>query len=247
MTEIYPDTTMGRHEREISQLTAQNTALSEALRKADPEIERYKTERDEWHKLATDATRQREELREQLGEAARQRDDWKKSSDTFEATLRDVGKQRDEARDKLARALAANQRWAETLGDIQQAGRDSTPAQEPGEWGILELMGHRTAIGRISERELAGKPMLHVQRVDGITQWYSPDSLYALTPCTAEQAAEAARKQYQPGLPYGLRAITAASDDDEDDADPWHSDGGDRVAATPDGTPYPVERDGETF
>jgi len=173
---------------------------------------------------------------------------WDKASRHYQQGLADLAGERDEARAERDRWQNGCLKCRADLAEAVTGGitEPAAPAQ-PGEWGILEVMGHRTAIGRISERELAGKPMLHVVRADGIVQWYSPESLYALTPCTEQQAAEAARRQYQPGLPYGLRAITAASDDDEDDADPWHSDGGDRVAATPGGTPYPVERDGETF
>lgn len=78
-----------------------------------------------------------------------------------------------------------------------------TESKEPFEgWAILELMGHRRLAGYVSEVELAGAGMLRLDIPatvgDGpneniaTTQFYSPSSLYCLTPTTEEVARRAA-------------------------------------------------------
>lgn len=62
-------------------------------------------------------------------------------------------------------------------------------------WAILELMGHRRLIGRVSEATIAGCAMLRIDVLtkDGeSTQFYSGASIYAITPTTEEMAHRAA-------------------------------------------------------
>ena len=82
-------------------------------------------------------------------------------------------------------------------------------------WAILELMGHRRLAGYVQEVELAGHGMLRLDVPAGFdpdtgytedapddvqaTQFYSPASLYCLTPTTAALArALAANHRPQP-------------------------------------------------
>lgn len=66
-------------------------------------------------------------------------------------------------------------------------------------WGVLELMGHRRLGGFITETTLAGGAFLRIDvpaEKDGethSTQFYSPGSVYCLTPCTEEAAKLVAR------------------------------------------------------
>jgi hypothetical protein len=79
-------------------------------------------------------------------------------------------------------------------------------------YAVVEAMGHRTAIGRVSEATIAGKQLLRVDRLDGAVQYYPPESLYCLTPCTREQAEAAQKRSFgNGGLPYGLAALTSGS------------------------------------
>lgn len=70
-------------------------------------------------------------------------------------------------------------------------------------WAVLELMGHRRLGGFVSEATLAGGAFLRID-VPGAepgkfvaTQYYSPGSVYALTP-TTEEAARAVAKRNRP-------------------------------------------------
>jgi hypothetical protein len=66
-------------------------------------------------------------------------------------------------------------------------------------WAILELMGHRRLGGFVQEATLAGGAFLRIDvpgDADGevhSTQFYSPGSVYCLTPVTEEAAKIVAR------------------------------------------------------
>lgn len=63
-------------------------------------------------------------------------------------------------------------------------------------WAIVELLGHRRTAGYVSERDVAGQPMLQIDipRPDGAatTQIYSGAAVYAITPTTEEMATAVA-------------------------------------------------------
>lgn len=65
-----------------------------------------------------------------------------------------------------------------------------------GDYAIVELLGHRTLIGRIAEVERFGTKMLQVEPVfqgrllDAVL--HGGASIYGLTPCSKEIAAEEA-------------------------------------------------------
>jgi hypothetical protein len=66
-------------------------------------------------------------------------------------------------------------------------------------WAILEILGHRRLGGYVSETTLAGGAFLRIDvpgDADGevhSTQFYSPGSVYCLTPCSEEAAKIVAR------------------------------------------------------
>lgn len=120
---------------------------------------------------------------------------------------------------------------------------EATPAPEPwkvlpeGEYAIVELMGHATLIGRISEVErfgtkmLAMEPLFNGTLLDAVFQGGA--AIYRLTPCSREVAwARQPRQPYQ--LPATILAIVPAAalpapatdmvvDHDDDDGD--HDEG----------------------
>ena len=104
-------------------------------------------------------------------------------------------------------------------------------------WAILELMGHRRLAGYVTEQEIAGAGMLRID-VPGegdevhATQFYSPSSLYCLTPVAEEVARGLARRTKPapvqrwelPAAPEGPRVVAEEDDDpmpypDEDEED----------------------------
>jgi len=56
------------------------------------------------------------------------------------------------------------------------------------EWAILELMGHRKLAGKITEATIGGAAFvrLDVPGNPGVTQFYSPQAIYCITPTTEE-------------------------------------------------------------
>lgn len=69
-------------------------------------------------------------------------------------------------------------------------------------WCVLELMGHRKLGGYVKEQEIAGHGFLRID-IPGdegqpmATQFYSPASVYAITP-TTEEIARVVATRYQP-------------------------------------------------
>lgn len=65
------------------------------------------------------------------------------------------------------------------------------------EWAVLELMGHRKLAGKVTEATIGGAGMIRLDIPDGPTQFYSPASVYCLTP-VAEETARAFAKTHTP-------------------------------------------------
>jgi hypothetical protein len=91
----------------------------------------------------------------------------------------------------------------------------------------LELLGHRRLVGLVSECEIAGNGFLRIDVMDTegkftVTQYYSPSSVYCLTPTTeAAVHAEVEMRKARPALnPYGSDDFPdLGSPDDEDEND----------------------------
>lgn len=64
-------------------------------------------------------------------------------------------------------------------------------------WAILELMGHRQRVGRISEVEAYGGKLLRIDiPAEGgdVTEFYGASSVYSMRPITEEIARDAAKR-----------------------------------------------------
>lgn len=65
-------------------------------------------------------------------------------------------------------------------------------------WCIVEIMGHQTFAGYVSEKAIAGAGMLQIdvpevdERHPAFTKIFSPSAIYGLTPTTEAHAREAA-------------------------------------------------------
>lgn len=117
------------------------------------------------------------------------------------------------------------------------------PPHPPGDYAIVEIMGHQTLVGRIAEVTRFGAAMLQIEPIFA-GELLQPvlqggPSIYRLTPCSAETAFARAPKETQRwALPDAIKATLppapppealtlradfardAAFDDaDEDDAD----------------------------
>ena len=83
-----------------------------------------------------------------------------------------------------------------------------------GEYAIVELLGHRTLIGRVAEVERFGTKMLQIEPIlagrllDPVL--HGGGSIYAFTPCSRDVAAERAPMELWQ-LPPTVRAIAPPS------------------------------------
>lgn len=67
------------------------------------------------------------------------------------------------------------------------------------EWAILELMGHRRLAGLVTEATIAGGAFVRIDVYTDsekaiATQYYSPGSIYCMTPTTERMAREISRR-----------------------------------------------------
>jgi hypothetical protein len=92
----------------------------------------------------------------------------------------------------------------------------TTPAPEP-TYALVELMGHVTIIGAVSDTTIAGAPALRIDRLDGRSQHVWPQSLYRVTELSEEEARALWDRQSRsrvtglpPSLAYHLTLATAA-------------------------------------
>lgn len=73
---------------------------------------------------------------------------------------------------------------------------DDTKAFE--QWAVLELMGHRRLAGLLTEETIAGAAFLRIDIPSdngdpSASQWYAPNAVYAITPCTEATACRIAK------------------------------------------------------
>lgn len=77
-------------------------------------------------------------------------------------------------------------------------------------WAIVEVMGHTTYAGYVSEETIAGSAMLRIDVPEmedrtAFTKYISPGALYGISPCTEETArARAASLKATPFPIWGM-------------------------------------------
>lgn len=84
------------------------------------------------------------------------------------------------------------------------------------EWAILELMGHRRLAGKVTDAVIGGGAFLRIDipGKDGCqtTQFYSPNSVYCISPTTEDIArAVAAQSEPAPVFPWEMRRLELAN------------------------------------
>ncbi len=89
-------------------------------------------------------------------------------------------------------------------------------------WGILELMGHRRLAGKLMETNIAGGAFLRIdipaKEGKQSSQFYSPASIYCITPTTEEIArAIAINNQPEPAYKWEFPQLAQRHDFGIDD------------------------------
>jgi len=100
-------------------------------------------------------------------------------------------------------------------------------------WAIVELMGHQTIAGQITEVNVAGCPMLRIdvpalpatteyEAVGAYTRFIGAKALYSITPTNKTSALHAVTQlRARPIVPYAIPVRAIASYHDEDEAAPF--------------------------
>ncbi len=101
----------------------------------------------------------------------------------------------------------------------------AAPPPPSAEWAVVEILGHRRHVGRVTEIERFGAKFLRVDvpnRGDPAAHgWttidYAPASIFSIK-ATSEADAIAANTPYSYGRAYAITAAPSADEDDQDDA-----------------------------
>lgn len=104
---------------------------------------------------------------------------------------------------------------AKNIGTQFQWAKDWLSPQKPPvtEWAIVEMLGHKTLAGRVSEETLFGQTLMRIDIPEGgehgqdLTQWYGPSSIYCFTKCSEHVARQVAQTIDRPSWAYNLRPV----------------------------------------
>jgi hypothetical protein len=96
-------------------------------------------------------------------------------------------------------------------------------------YAVVELMGHRTRAGRISDAQLGGTTLLKIEHPTEkdhtgeapLTEYYAASAIFSIRPCSEEESIEAARWWRRPGTdePRALAPAFESLVDDIEDVD----------------------------
>lgn len=93
-------------------------------------------------------------------------------------------------------------------------------------FAVIEIMGHRTRAGLVSDAQVGGGPFLRIEHPsvaghDGepLCEFYAPGSIFAIHPCSEDDAKKAAETYWRKPFtePPALSAGFAELVDDDDD------------------------------
>ena len=89
-------------------------------------------------------------------------------------------------------------------------------------WAVVEIMGHRTRAGRLSDHQLGGATFLRIDHPaeDGRFELYNASSIFGIRPCdraTAERVAGNTWPAPLPDMPILPSAAHGYVDGDDDD------------------------------
>lgn len=73
-------------------------------------------------------------------------------------------------------------------------------------FGLVEIMGHRTRAGMLDDVTIGGATMLRIQHPkltdhtgdEPLAEFYSPAAIFAIRPCSFEEAVAAANSCWNP-------------------------------------------------
>lgn len=99
-------------------------------------------------------------------------------------------------------------------------------------WGVVEIMGHRTRAGMLSDATIGGATMLRIEHPSlansfgegPLTEYYAPSAIFCIRPCSQDEAIAAARwwRAPEPAQPLQLSPVLddlVDKDDDDTDTD----------------------------
>lgn len=97
---------------------------------------------------------------------------------------------------------------------------------------VVEIMGHRTRAGAIADAQLGGATLLRIEHPsvtghDGepLAEYYAPSAVFAIHPCSPEDAKRAAemywRSPYAAGPPALSPAFAELVDEEDEETDDY--------------------------
>lgn len=106
-------------------------------------------------------------------------------------------------------------------------------------YAVVELMGHRTRAGVVSDAQMGGATLLRIEHPtradhtgsDPLAEFYAPSAIFSIRPCSAEEAAAVAGwawpdKVARPALGPAFDELVDIDDDEDECQDLEHCSGG---------------------
>jgi hypothetical protein len=97
-------------------------------------------------------------------------------------------------------------------------------------WGVVEIMGHRTRAGALSDATIGGATMLRIEHPtrpdhtgnEPLCEYYAPSAIFAIRPCSQEDATAVAGRVwpepvYRPALSPALDDLVDFDPDEVED------------------------------
>ena len=105
-------------------------------------------------------------------------------------------------------------------------------------FAVVEIMGHRTRAGAISDATIGGATLLRIEHPiladesgeEPLTEYYAPQAIFSIRPCSADEAEQVAKWAWaanrqaalaSPELAELVEAVTVDDEDRYDTEDPF--------------------------
>lgn len=99
----------------------------------------------------------------------------------------------------------------------------ATEAPDLNLYGVVEIMGHRTRAGILSDAQMGGATFLRIEHPTEpeMVEMYGSQAIFGIRPCTRDEAVRIAAWAWKTDAERTLRALASVGDQYDDDGETW--------------------------